>query len=446
MKPLTNHWWAFFFAAIFLFPAAACAAAAPPAPTPTPPRALAPAPVSATLRDTVISFAREHQSINQDWDKLHADIAQWRTGLKACDRSAGQASLNSFAGRGRDITVQARALPRAPVVRGISDQIVAAAELEDLTLRQLRDHWQPEDTELYERVDQDLAEVARNLGQASDDLNSAARLTDAAGRESVKEFSDALQSINAVWDRVHQDYDSYHTQQNSAALVTLNKLLVTLGDVTAAINDLPASRATADLVFRLAEAAGAEDQALRNLRNPKAKDSAQTEADWAVVRTNQVRLAVRQEVLDVINASAESQAAVTEFQKQYSALSVEWAKLNRDYDQWRRTEGGCDRAQVAQSLDGFVTRADTLRERANRLPTGDLLRAVREPAAEAISTESAALRSLRAVWRPFASDAFKSLEQEQDTASNLRRQSAAGLQDLLLRLSISAQEIQNSSK
>ena len=56
---------------------------------------------------------------------------------------------------------------------------------------------------------------------------------------------------------------------------------------------------------------------------------------------------------------------------------------------------------------------------------------------EAVEREEQALRSLRNAWRPFDTGIYGELDSERSAAGKLRRQVAAGNQDLLARYEIS---------
>ena len=60
---------------------------------------------------------------------------------------------------------------------------------------------------------------------------------------------------------------------------------------------------------------------------------------------------------------------------------------------------------------------------------------------EAAELEKQALLELRSNWRPFDANIYDTLDRERSTAGRLRRQVDAGLQDLLPRYAISAQDV-----
>ena len=60
---------------------------------------------------------------------------------------------------------------------------------------------------------------------------------------------------------------------------------------------------------------------------------------------------------------------------------------------------------------------------------------------EAAELEKQALLELRSSWRPFDANIYDTLDRERSTAGRLRRQVDAGLQDLLPRYAISAQDV-----
>lgn len=403
----------------------------------------APTAVPAQTREMAVVFVRDYQSISQEWDKFNFDLEQWRAGLTACDRVVGQSALDAFAARATQVAQDARKSPRSPVLRDLSDLLIQAAERQEASLRQLRDAWQPSNPAAYEAVETERVAVARMRQEVRDGLYDLQIQVDTAAQPSVREFSGALQSVNATWDGVHQNFDSYRTQTGPEAADRLNRVIVGMSEVVAGARGLPSSPATSEWGWKLAEAAAGEDQALRKLREPPATDEAKAKAlavaDGQIVHGNEVRAQVQRQVVNVLNTPADNQRAAADFGKQFTPLAQDWDQLQQDYSRWRNGVGGCDASKAMPALDQFVVGSAALARRAQALPSGTLLRSLKEPLSEATVRQAEAIKAFRSSWRPYATDAYKTLDQEQANAMDLRRQVDAGVQDLRARLGLPAQ-------
>lgn len=411
------------------------AAGRPPSVQPTP------TPVPAQVRELATLFVRQYQGINQDWDKLNADLDQWRAGLIACDRAAGQMALDGFAARSNQITDGARKLPRLPVVRDLADRLVQAAEREETSLRQLRDGWQPANSGAYQAVETELAATARLRQEVEDGINDLQIQVDPTVQPAVKEFSSALQAVNGSWNGVHRNFDTFRTLKGPEAVDRLNQVIVGLSEVVAGVQGLPLSAATSQWAWALSEAISSEEQAMRKLREPEAKEDAKAlaAADAQVLNGNAVRSRVQRQVVSVLNTPADNKVAVADFRKQYDSLAGGWDQSLQNYHRWRYGGGGCDGSKAIQALDQLVGRSATLAGRAQGLPSAPLLRALREPLSEAAVQQAEAMKALRASWRPYATEAYKALDQGLSSAADRRRQVAVGVQDLQARLTVPAQ-------
>ena len=126
----------------------------------------------------------------------------------------------------------------------------------------------------------------------------------------------------------------------------------------------------------------------------------------------------------------EKLAEIENFDAPYKSLLVRWDAFHQDYLDWRKTDGGCDRTDVLQSLDQFNLRTGELGREVRRLPQSSYLLPMYNALVEAAAREEGAIRALRNSWRPFAVDAFKAVDQERLNADRLRRQAGIGLQGL----------------
>jgi hypothetical protein len=192
----------------------------------------------------------------------------------------------------------------------------------------------------------------------------------------------------------------------------------------------------------LSQAANGEEQALRKVRDPALssgdKKTALAAADAQIANSNAVRGRVQRQVANVLNTPDDNKRAVSDFATQFGKLSQDLDQLQQDYDRWRQGAGGCDVAKALQSLDPLVVRSAALAARTQKLPSASVLRSLQEPLAEAATRQAEALKTLRAEWRPYATDLYRALDQERRTATDRRRQVAAGVQDLPAKLGIPA--------
>ena len=444
-------------------------------------------PVPALEREVVLEFVTGHRDIALDWEQIHADFASWREGLIACDASSVEVALSQFAARFIGIAEAARGLPRHPVARELADKVSTAVEKEEQAVRQLRDNWQPETPEVFENVDVARSAAAAFRNEVVDDLSDLRVGTSLSSRAQVGAFSQAFQQLTSEWDEFHRRYDSFRADEprlsSSGTARRLSQLVEEFSNVVIAVRQLPTSEPTRQVSQILAQAAEDEELALRKLRGsfgetapeslPKTPDepsappdqpsappdqpSAPEEEeisppndstlfdalDGQLVRSNALIRQAIQELADVFsNTSEDSEAAVAGFASQYHSLSQEWDDFHKDYDEWRGSEGGCDRSKSISVLGQFTIRFGELANEVRALPRAAFLRPLGELLVEAVELEQKTLIELRNTWRPFDSAVYENLEQKRNEARRLRRQVTAGIQDLLPRYEISAPELE----
>ncbi|MAX57639.1 MAG: hypothetical protein CL755_02165 [Chloroflexi bacterium] len=453
-------------------------------------------PVPPQVSQTAQEFDSGYRAINQEWDELHRDFDNWRQSLITCDPSSVQSTLVRFSGSFAGTTETARSLSRHSAVRDLSDQLIKAAEEEEQALRRLRDNWKPDSDEAEPvngsgasgsgsddsdsgqagNQDQPVFEgvaIARSSASAiqksvADQLTDLQEKTGPASESKVGEFSDAVKSASASWDRFHRDYDSFRTAQSGLtpeqAERALGGLVNDFRAVVLAVRDLPSTSATDSAASLLAEAVEEEDLALRLLRGalPKPMENSTDSSengdesadeivlvpgdpalfdlfDVQIVEANSARRQARKELASATESvSADSGAAVEAFASQYADLNQEWDAFHKDYDRWRRTEGGCDRTKAVEALGGFTLRSAELSGSVRDLPRATFLRPLGELMVEAAEREEGALRELRTSWRPFDPQAFQTLDRQRNTSGKLRRQVALGIAELLESYGIAA--------
>ena len=430
----------------------------PATPPPDAPSASTAEPLSAADRMAMDAFADQRQTIDKEWDRFHQDFDEWRTGLVSCDRSSVHEALQGFAAGFAEVTAQAGDIPRATVTREIADILIAAAEDEEAAFRRLRDRWQPDDISLFEQVEQRRAGSAGAQRQVEDMALELREQLEAAAepgeRRALMRFSDALDAVSDDWNAFHDDYAALQEAavhlDSFAVIAELDKLVVQFDAVVEAVSGLPAEGATEGAAGTLQAAADAEREALlavhakmqENLtallegQSPLPHPTGPTgtpldemepifEESEAVLE--QVSRTVR---LLVDDDPEEKLADVENFEVHYAALLAAWDAFHERYSDWRRTDGGCDRTEVLQSLDGFNLRIGELGRDVRSLPQSSYLLPMYNLLVEAVEREEGTIRALRNSWRPFTVDAFKAVDQGRLTADRLRRQAAVGLQEL----------------
>ena len=121
---------------------------------------------------------------------------------------------------------------------------------------------------------------------------------------------------------------------------------------------------------------------------------------------------------------------IEEFDAQFERFTREWSRFYQAYDEWRATDGGCDRVEVAEELTGFSQQADALARTVRDLPQSGFLVPVYALTVEAAELESGAVRTLSNSWAPFAVDAFKAVDEARVSSNRLRRQASIALAEL----------------
>ena len=417
----------------------------------------------------VSTFADERQAIDEEWDQFREDFDTWRTGLTPCERSAVHASLQGFASDFADVTALAMELPRTSSTRDMADTLIEAAEAEGRAFRQLRDRWQPGNTSLFEQVEQqrsDSARAQRSVEDSLSELRESLESESAPDQEAaLQEFSVALDALVLDWNAFHAHFASLHQDADGTGaaqvLDEIQGLLAQLSSIADGINHLPSSDATAGMVADLQEAVSAEGRTLLSIRNGLAEASAPpstgslegptpelppTPAEGprpslfldamlpSIERAEALLEQVTGNIAMLMGLDPEGTLAeIDDFDSQYQDLLAEWDAFHDDYNDWRRTDGGCDQTAVLQSLDRFDLRMGELGRQVRDLPQSSYLQPIHTLLVEALAREEGSIRALRNTWRPFTVDAFKAVDQERLNADRLRRQADIALQELRAR-------------
>ena len=418
----------------------------PPTPTPIPPDA----------RQTAQDFAQANGLIEEDWEQFHTDFDQWRAGLTSCDNGAAQTSLRAFASDMGEITQQTHNLPRAFSTRRLADQLIKAAENEEAGLRQLRDRWQPESTAPFEAVDSTRSDSLASQKTVADDLDDLSEPTSQEALDDAMRFSTEFESVSNDWASLHKAYDSVRDDQDvlsaTESSTQLANIIDDLKKVQSTIADLPSYDTSKGMIDDLKSAAEAEEDVLTALKesfdsqvdSEDGEDGSDepsfTDADAKVSDADDAREQVDDELQSILDESPDKIADIDAFRQEYDLLIPNWEAFHNDYNEWHRTEGGCNRVEVAKWLGTFALSFGDISKQVNNLPQASFLRPMGDSLVDAAQREEEALRILRNTWRPFAKNAYRALDQERDNAVRLRRQANVGVQELLQRYGMSSDE------
>ena len=160
----------------------------------------------------------------------------------------------------------------------------------------------------------------------------------------------------------------------------------------------------------------------------------QADFDAAVEESQDTLVEVEQGIEEFVeDKSAEYLIDVQDFDTAYGRLVRAWESFHEEYDDWRSFDGGCDRIEALQALDGFSGQAAVIAGEARGLPRTGFLLSAYSLLVEAAEREEGAMRALYNSWRPFAIDAFAAVDQERANADRLRQQANTSLQELRAR-------------
>ena len=456
-------------------------------PTPEPAATVAPAvqaakPLTPGEREAVDAFAKQWQSVNEQQENFYKEFDDWRAGLTECHPIAAQEALQGFAASFKDVTRQVRNLPASTATKKLDDLLITAAETEETAYRQLRDRWQPNNVSLFEAVELRRSESARARKDAEDQSLELREQFEEGPTpkevEEMEEFSEALEKIGSAWDDFHDAYIALRQQEemlDTASLIAgYDSLAIQLGDIIETIDGLEPTENTGDFIATLRGAAIIELGALEDLSKALSLASAsapsgegaeiekpeETGADQtppadsgeepSAEAGGEIDLGAFQNALDaafngsettldkvsqevkaiVDDKSAQYLEDVNDFDAAYLELVARWDAFHDGYDEWRRTDGGCNRVETLEELGRFSRDMADLGSQVRAMPQSGFLLPVYTLLAEAAEQEEKAMRSLYNSWRPFTGDAFIAVDEERANAARLRRQANIGLQEL----------------
>ena len=259
------------------------------------------------------------------------------------------------------------------------------------------------------------------------------------------DFAIGHRTITQDWEQFHADFDGWREGlvacDASSVEVTLRQFAGRFAAIAEAARGLPRAPIVRELADTVVTATEQEEGAIRHLRDNWQPGDPTVFEKVAIERS--AASALRKEAEDQLSdlQVSTSQSAVAEFANQYNLLAQEWDDFHSDYDEWRASEGGCDRSAAIATLGQFSLRFGELTSNVRALPNAAFLRPVGELFVEAAEREEEALRVLRNSWRPFDSEVYTTLDRERNAAGKLRRQVVVGVQDFLSRYAIPIQEL-----
>lgn len=432
-------------------------------------------PLSDAERKTVEEFDMQKQEIEEAWETIRTDFDQWRTGLTSCQRSAVREVLQEFALQSSSVTISARDLTRTSVTSELADQLIIAAESEELAFRQLRDRWSPNNLSLFEAIEEERSKVANVQRRVEDQARELEEdLREASDPETineVKEFAAVLHSVAHDWEAFHDGYArllrAAIALEDAEVIARLEQLFMMVSGVGERVDSIVSTGAIEDRLEELQDTARAEHKAFvdvfekvirkseETLTNgedsdkpdeEEASEDEETSQDEEASQTTRMILAslepaieksrtilkeANDDVDEVLEGKMEEDLEdLRGFVNEFERLKTKWEAFHRSYGNWRGSDGGCDRAQVYQSLDQFNIRAGEIVRKARGLSQAGYLLPVYELVVEAAEREEGSIRTLRNSWQPFTVDAFIAVERERDIADRLRLQAGIALEEL----------------
>lgn len=422
-------------------------------------------------------FLEGHTVIAADWDQFHADFDEWSAGLSACHPNSMREALNDFAVSFNSVTEQARGLTRGTTSGQLADLVIVAAENEETALRQLRDRWQPNNVSLFENVELHRAQASQAQKSAEDmAIELREGFEDAADPEATAEFLEAFEPIRDDWNQLHDDYETLRDESEELGATAVNSGIAAhvegLRSIIDRLEDLPDLEGSEETIEELLAAAQAEVEAFEGgtaaaeSSSTEASESAESAAESStdsaatngttgsastgsangnggagqpdfdaldeVVDANGKTLKeANRTVQDLADPDAEkSLAELAVFGNEYARLVNDWDSFHDRYNSWRKTDGGCDRAQVIEELEQHSLSISALAREVRTLPSSGSLLPIYSLLTEAASRDENAIRTLRYTWQPFALDAFKAVHQERIDTERLRRHAEIAVQEL----------------
>ena len=466
----------------------ACTAPAAPTPAgePTTPGATAPAASTPQQEIPIADFVQQHETVSREWDEFHGSFDEWSASLSACHPNAMREALNEFAVSFNSVTVQARGLTRGKTSGELADLLIVAAEEEETALRQLRDRWQPNNIALFENVEQQRSKASQAQKSAVDRaIELRDGFEDTVDPEAVDEFQEVFGPIRDEWKQLHEDFETLSGDADDLGAAAVREGIeqhaASLEGIIDSLEELPELDGAEETVEELLTAAKAELEAFESATdssdattteesaNGTGGSSSESTASDSSAESESADTSASDETastasddnggengtpdlapLDAITeanakvlkqanktiedlADTDSEEGLAElqvFDSEYVRLLRNWDAFHDRYNDWRKEDGGCDRAQVIQDLEQHSLQIGELAREIRSLPSVGQLLPIYSLLTEAAARDENAIRTLRYTWQPFALDAFKAVHQERMDTENLRRQAEIAVQEL----------------
>jgi hypothetical protein len=406
-------------------------------PTEAPP-AVGATPLPASAQMLIGDFADRQQAIDEEWDQIHADFDQWRADLTSCDPNSMRAALNDFAVAFNEVTEHARSLTRTQTTGEMADTLIAAAEGEEAAFRRLRDHWQPNNVSLFENLEQQRSRASQAQKNAEDQaIKFRISFEDGADPDAAEDFAQSFDPIKDDWAAIHDEYaelrDNAETVEVDAVFTELDALVARIAIVVDAVDELPSVNGAESAVDALKDAGEAEVAAFTVTAEPADAPLLPdfSAMDASVEETNDALQDTHRALTSQSDANPEEGLADLQvFNSEYPRLVSAWNAFHRRYNDWRESDGGCDRTEVSGALNQFSFRFGSLARDVRDLPRAGFLLSIYTSLAEAAGREENAFRSLSNSWQPFTVDPFRGVDQQRVNADGLRREADIALQEL----------------
>ena len=123
------------------------------------------------------------------------------------------------------------------------------------------------------------------------------------------------------------------------------------------------------------------------------------------------------------------------FTDEYVELRSAWDGFHGRYNGWRKSEGGCDRAEIVRTLDVFALRISNIRREVRNLPLPADWLPIHALLVEAISMEENSIRRLYYTWQPFTVNPFNAVHRERIEVDRLRRAADVAMQERMVGMS-----------
>ena len=338
---------------------------------------------SPDAQEDVSELSSAVSELNEAWDQFHRNYDSFRSAEPNYNAAQRTRGINLLVNEFRGVAQAARDLPSAAGTGDVADILAEAAEAEDLLLRILRgDLGQP-------------GEFVGNQPSTEDDSSE------------ISTPAPPVEGNGNLPPTKPEPLEEGSSGLGSGGL-------------------------TGNGLFEAEVEADSEDE-------PSAADPAVFYAfDGQLVEANTVRRKAGQLLSKIEEeVSDDGRKEVNGFAAQHKRLMAQLDDFRDDYDEWRSTEGGCDRAEVIGALGGFTARFSDLSADVRGLPKATFLRPMGELLVEAADREHKSVRDLRNTWEPFYAGVYDDLDRQRDTSDKLRRQVSSGIDELAARYGLS---------